>query len=458
MTLTTAAARAAAGNGMLDRFGRLLKGTGSDVVAQRRALAAFAIRVASAAVAYFSQVVLARLMGAFEFGIFAYVWVWVVILGTVVTAGYNTSVMRFVPEYLERRQWGLLHGFVTSASAVALGAGTLTALAGIALVVLLDGYIDTYYVVPLILALACLPSFALSDTKDGLGRARGWIDLALAPAYIVRPVLILAFMVAAVAAGAPATAATAASVAIAATWLVAAGQTLLIRRRMTRDVPAAGAEFRLQYWTRMSVPIVIMDSFYLVMAHADILILTLFVGPSDVAIYYAVVKTTSLIAFVYFSVTAACGPKFSELNAAGRRDEVDALLAKSIAWTFWPSLAATAGILAIGVPLLWLFGPDFTAGYPLMFILAAGLLARAATGPVESMMNMLGHQDAVAWVLAAAVLVNVSLNVVLIPLFGLAGAAVATSLSMVAVAGLQYAAARRHLGVHALVFGRIEKA
>lgn len=450
--MSVTATRGEAGHPVLARLAGLLNRAGPDAAAQRRALVAFAIRVASAAVAYLSQIVLARLMGSFEFGIFAYVWVWVIILGTVVTVGFNTSVMRFVPEYLERKEWALLNGFVASASGVALGVGAAAALAGIALIVFLGDSVEPWYVLPLVLALASLPSFALSDTKDGLGRARGWMDLALAPGYIVRPILILVFMVVAVAFGAPATAVTAVSAALAATWLVAAGQTLLIRRRMGRDVPRVAAEYRLGIWTRVSVPLIIVDSFYLVMAHADVLILSLFAGPTDVAIYYAAVKTTSLVAFVYFSVTAACGPKFSELEAAGRREEADALLARSVRWTFWPSLAATAAILAAGMPLLWLFGPEFTAGYPLMFILAVGLLARASTGPVEAMMNMTGLQDINAWVLVAAVGVNIGLNLLLIPVFGLVGASVATSTTMTVVAILQYAAARRLRGVHAFVF------
>lgn len=179
---------------VLARLADLLGGAGEHGLAQRRAMTAFAIRIASAALAYFSQVVLARWMGSFEFGIFAYVWVWVVILGTIVTAGYNTSVMRFVPEYFGARDWSLLNGFVIAGTTVALGLGTIAALAGIGVVLLLGDRIEPYYVLPLILALACLPSFALSDTKDGLGRSRGWIDLALVPAYIVRPVLILGFM------------------------------------------------------------------------------------------------------------------------------------------------------------------------------------------------------------------------------------------------------------------------
>jgi O-antigen/teichoic acid export membrane protein len=78
-----------------------------------------------------------------------------------------------------------------------------------------------------------------------------------------------------------------------------------------------------------------------------------------------------------------------------------------------------------------------------MFILAIGLRARPATGSVEAMMNMMGLQNAIAGVLALATAINIGLTFVLIPTFGLAGAATATTLSMCVVAILQYTVARR---------------
>ena len=69
----------------------------------RAALAAFAIRVASAGVAYLSQVLLARWMGSFEYGIFVFVWVWVLILGGLSTLGLGIVLIRYVPEYRENR-------------------------------------------------------------------------------------------------------------------------------------------------------------------------------------------------------------------------------------------------------------------------------------------------------------------------------------------------------------------
>ena len=62
--------------------------------AQRAAGAAFLIRVASAALLYVSQVLFARWMGSFEFGVYVYVWTWVLLLGGVIDFGLASSAQR----------------------------------------------------------------------------------------------------------------------------------------------------------------------------------------------------------------------------------------------------------------------------------------------------------------------------------------------------------------------------
>src|SRR4029079_4192921 len=96
--------------------------------------------------------------------------------------------------------------------------------------------------------------------------------------------------------------------------------------------------------------------------------------------------------FIHFSIAATTAHRFSGFHAAGDREGLTAFLRQAIPWTFWPSLAATALLLALGKPLLGLFGPQFSGGYPIMFILAIGLLARATIGPMERFLNMLDQQ------------------------------------------------------------------
>src|SRR5690606_15174450 len=108
----------------------------------------------------------------------------------------------------------------------------------------------------------------------------------------------------------------------------------------------------------------------------------------------------------------------------------------TVSWTFWPSVAMGVAVLVVGKPLLMLFGPGFDAGYLLLFVLVPGVIARASVGPAESLLTMSGNQSICAAVYGVTLAVNVMLNVMLIPAFGLWGAAVAMAAALACEAGL----------------------
>ncbi len=434
-------------------LGKILRGTSDSARAQRGAAFAFAIRVASAGIAFLSQILLARWMGAFEFGIFAYVWVFVIILGSLSTIGLNTSVLRFLPEYKEKAQWRLFKGFLDGSRWITLGISTAVTVAGIAVTWALHEVIPDYYLVPLVIAFFCLPGYAITDMQDGISRSQSWIDLALIPPYMLRPFAMLMLFGAGVWAGYPATALSALVAALGATYITTCVQLMVMTRRFGGGLPECTREYRVPLWLKVSAPIMLMHGFFILLQHVDILVLNLYVSPSDVAIYYAAIKTTGLVAFVHFAVGAAFAPRFSEYFAAGRMSDLGAHLRESIKWSFWPSLLASAGILAVGYPLLWLFGPEFTAGYPVMFVLACGLVVRAALGPAEPLLSVLGQQKICALVMFFTLIINVAMNFALIPVFGLLGAAAATTFSIMLESVLLFWIIKWRLGLHAFVFG-----
>ena len=110
--------------------------------------------------------------------------------------------------------------------------------------------------------------------------------------------------------------------------------------------------------------------------------------------------------------------------------------------------------MALGKPLLWLFGPQFVVGYDIMFIAAIGLVVRSAIGPVERLLNMLGHQHICALAYALAFVMNVVLCIALVPRFGGHGAAAATSISLTFETVLLFWIVRRRLGMNVLPFGK----
>jgi O-antigen/teichoic acid export membrane protein len=155
----------------------------------------------------------------------------------------------------------------------------------------------------------------------------------------------------------------------------------------------------------------------------------------------------ALVHFVLFSVKAAAGPRFSAAMASADRAELATIAVESARWSFWPSLLVGGSVLLAGKLLLSLFGPSFTDGYPLMAILLAGILAKAFVGPGEAFLTMAGQQSLCVKLYAGALAANLLLNALLIPLFGLTGAAAATAGAMVAEALLLHVAVRRTFGI-----------
>ncbi len=457
----TAVADAASGVSLVARLGGftagLIRGESDNHSAQRGALVAFLVRVTSAGILYLSQVVLARWMGSFEYGIYVFVWTWVLVLGGISNLGLPTLMIRLVPEYRERGEHARLRGLLRLGRIVPVAMATVVAGLGLLGLGLWGESLSNHYVLPAIIALACVPMIALTDVQDGIGRGRGWLVEALLPPYVLRPLLVLSAMVAAHELGWPMSAVTAAAAAVAGTWAAAIIQTGLVGRRLRAEVEAGPSNGDIRGWLATSLPLLAITFSEILLQTTDVLVVSQIMGPGDVAIYFAAAKTMSLVMFIHYAVGSAMANRFAALNARGDREGLVAAIRQAVNWTFWPSLAGATFILLVGKPLLWLFGPQFADGYPVMLVLVLGFLGRAAAGPSELLLNMLGQQRATACVAVCVALLNIVLNVLLVPRLGLQGAAMATATSLAVGAALNVAVARMRLGLGIAIWNHLRR-
>jgi O-antigen/teichoic acid export membrane protein len=440
---------------LLARLRATLSGGSSEAsVTKRLAGTVFLIRVVSAALAYLAQILLARWMGGSEYGIYVYVWTWVLLLGSMMDLGIATSAQKIIPEYRTRGDQALLRGFLSGSRWMTFLVSALIALLLASLVKALSPWIDQNAVLPLTIGCITLPAFVVANTQDGIARSHDWMRLGLMPQFVVRQALIIGLTAAAFVLGFR-LGATAAMIASAlAVWMAMAGQMTVLNRRLGGHIEPGPKAYDFRGWLAVSLPILLVESFYLLLSYTDVLVLQQFRPSEEVGIYFAVVKTLALVSFIHYAMSATTAHRFAEYHAVGDKERLSAYVAHAIKWTFWPSLAATLLLLACGKPLLWLFGPRFTVGYDIMFIAAIGLVVRAAIGPVERLLNMLGHQHICALAYAAAFVMNVVLCLVLVPRFGGYGAAAATSVSLVFETVLLFWIVRRRLGLHVLAFGK----
>ncbi len=441
---------------VLGHASAILKGDGEKARTQRDAVTAFGVRCGSAAVLYLSQVVLARWMGSNQYGIYVFVWTCVLWLGGLADLGLSITSIRLIPHYRETGNLALLRGLIRGSRLAAFGVGAAMAAVGLVILWLFQP-LEEQYMMPASLGLLCLPLYAVTQVQDGMAKGFAWMAVSLVPPYILRPTLLLLAMVAAHFAGLPVEATSAAGAAIVATWAAGAIQTLLLNRRLEGAVTEGERRYAFKAWILAALPLLVMAGSDLTLQSADVLIVSRYMTPTDVAIYFAAAKTMALIMFVHYAVGSAVANRFAALHARGDKEALRAFARDAVNWTFWPSLAAAILLLTLGLPLLWLFGPQFVAGYPVMLILVVGFLFRSSMGPAEYLLNMLGEHKVCAAVLFATAMLNIALNLVMVPAFGLVGAATATSLALVAAALMHYVVVRRRLDIEIGVWHNLRK-
>jgi len=439
---------------MAARLRCLLFDSSEAAVTKRLAGTIFAIRVVSAAMAYLSQILLARWMGGSDYGIYVYVWTWVLLLGSMMDFGISASAQKIIPEYRAHGEHALLRGFLSGSRWMTFLVSAAVSLLLAGVVKLLSPWIDASAIWPLYIGCLTLPPFVVANTQDGIARTHDWMRLGLMPQFIIRQSLIIGLTAGAFALGFHLGATLAMAASAAAVWIAMLGQLLVLNRRLGGHIAPGPKAYDFRGWLAISLPILLVEGFYLLLSYTDVLVLQQFRSSQEVGVYFAVVKTLALVSFIHYAMSATTAHRFAEYHAQGDKARLSAYVAHAIKWTFWPSLAATILLLAFGKPLLWLFGAQFVSGYDIMFVAAIGLVVRSAIGPVERLLNMLGHQHICALAYALAFVMNVVLCVALVPRFGGHGAAAATSISLSFETVLLFSIVRRRLGLHVLAFGR----
>src|ERR1700755_1436504 len=439
-------------------FGRLksklLGGSNEASLTRKLAGTIFVIRVLSAGLAYLSQILLARWMGGSDYGVYVYIWTWVLLLGSMMDFGISASAQKIIPEYRTAGEQALLRGFLSGSRWLTFAVSTVVSLLLAGLVKLLSPWIEAGAVVPLYIGCATLPPFVVANTQDGIARSHDWMRLGLMPQFIVRQALIIGFTFGLFALGFNLGASAAMIASAGAVWVAMIGQMTVLNARLASHVEAGPKAYDIRGWLAISLPILLVESFYLLLSYTHVLVLPQFRSSEEVGVYFAVVKTLALVSFIHYAMSATTAHRFAEYHALGDKARLSAYVAHAIKWTFWPSLAATILLLALGKPLLWLFVAQFVSGYDIMFIAAIGLVVRSAIGPVDRLLNMLGHQHVCALAYALAFVMNVVLCIALVPRFGGHGAAAATSISLVFETVLLFWIVRQRLGLHVLAFGK----
>lgn len=165
---------------------------------------------------------------------------------------------------------------------------------------------------------------------------------------------------------------------------------------------------------------------------APILLIGVLSVEEEVGIYRVADNIASLLSVALIVANSVIGPKLASLYAAGELDDLRRL-AKNTARVVL-ALCVPVALFAV-VEGEWLiaslFGAEYTSGYPVLVLLVLAQVMSVATGSVGLFMNMTGHETDAVRMLGVALLVNLVLCLILIPLYGVVGAAIAVAVATI---------------------------
>lgn len=417
----------------------------------------FALLAAGAGIAFVMQLCLARWLGATAYGTYTYVIAWSGLLAIAAGMGFPTLVLRVLPDYSIREEWGRVRGMLATSLVGTVLVGALIALLGITLVLAL-GWQSEASVPDSVMGFVMVPLLALVALQQEMFRSFRRIGLAYASSLLLRPSLVILGAACVLALGHQLDSSMALALTATATVIVIGLQAWRFRRALGPIVLSARPVYERRIWIKAAFPLLLVSGFIVILQQADIVMVGAILGDRAAGLYGAAAKTASLVGLILIAVNAIGAPMLSVLFAQDRHKDLQQLASAIAAWAFWPSCLLSI-ILATCAPLvLTTFGPAFASAEWQLRVLLVGQIVNAAAGSVGWLMLLSGRQNVAAWVYGWVALIHVVLLAVVIPVFGTVGAAAATTLTMSLWNVWLHAAVVRDLNIHPSIIFNLRSA
>lgn len=184
-------------------------------------------------------------------------------------------------------------------------------------------------------------------------------------------------------------------------------------------------------WRKALLFLTIAGGGQVLFGHLDTLMLGALGEVAQVGAYRASVQISMLLIFILTVVNQVLQPNLVRLYRIKDTSGMQKLVSDSSFYMFVATLALGAGLMIFAAPLIDLtFGSSYTIASTALQILVVGQVMNVFFGSVGTILNMTGMEREAVTGIVVAIIVNIILDIILIPLFGMVGAASASALSI----------------------------
>ncbi len=396
----------------------------------------FSLKIIGLVFSYGFNIFLARVYGAEVMGLFALAITVVGIFSLFAKAGTETSTVRFVAEQAGQKNHGAVKEIYGKTLQIVLPLSIVAA----AIFFFLSPFIANYIfqkpklILPLEITAFVLPFSALMGVNTAALRGLKKIKDAfifstiLPPFFNILGLILLTYFVVR-------NYLTPIYVNLI-TGMIGAFLSLILWNKWSRKLlPDEGQENKaktsIKEILKVSLPMFMTSAMLFIMGWTDIFMLGMFRSTEEVGIYRIALKIALLSSISLAAVNSIAAPKFSELYWNSENNKLKKVVKNSSKIIFWSSLPILLVIIIFPSQILSIFGREFIVGKTALIILSVGQFLNAYFGSVGVLLDMTGNQNVFRNAILVGAVSNILLNYLLIPPYGIVGAAIATAFSTI---------------------------
>ena len=398
----------------------------------KKGLGSIFIRIGSIVLGIISSVLIARFLGPSNFGIYNYVLSFIILVNVPAQLGLPQFIVRQVSQFRAQKDWQRIRGiFIWGSKTILTFSIIVLSIFALTIFYTHDSY-NVEMAATFKYGLFLIPLLAFIAFLQAVLRGLKYTLIGQLPEMIIRRfvfVLVVVFLIL-----------------YQMDYILSPSVTMLIQtvatisallitilfliRYVPQEVKTCTAVLENRNWLKGLIPFFFIGGMQVINNNSDIVMLGLLRSSTEVGYYKVAVQISTLVTLPLQAINLVAAPRFAELwikQDKKKLQELATTSARSVAVFSIPLIIIFVSLGGLIIKLM--FGEIYMKSLSQLHILLFGQTITVFMGLVGRLLNMTGYEKKAAFGLTVAALTNILLNLILIPLFGANGAAVASSVS-----------------------------
>ncbi|RLB05044.1 MAG: hypothetical protein DRG83_03450 [Deltaproteobacteria bacterium] len=418
----------------------------------RGTVGTFALKVVNTVLAFGTSLLLARLLGAEEYGVYAYAISWASLLSVPAVMGLNTLLVREVAKYKALEDWGSLRGILRWSDRVVLLTSIGIAAVFSLIVWFLRGKFSPEVRTALWIAMGLVPLLSFLLLRQGGLQGLGYVVEAQVPQLFLLPATFLVLTVGVYFAFGL-SGALAVGLRLIAGLVAVIAALLLLRKYLPEPVTDVPSLYHRRGWVRSTFPFLLIGAAGIINQRIPVIISGHILEVESAGVLNIAIGVAAFVDFLALAIYMPLTPTVSHLITVNDKERLQTLITKSARLAATGSLLTMVSLIALARPIVFLFGAAFATAKVPLIILSSGYCFSNMLGFPMTVLSMSGHEAVGAKAVLIMAFVNFVLAMGLVPLWGLEGGSVAIVASWVTMKLLLAYWARKKTGIDSTIIG-----